>query len=109
MTCMKWTKYLLLLLLLLISWLVLSNYHPDISLDTLKERYTYPDSRFLSLNGMDVHYRQSGEGPNLLLIHGTGASLHTWEAWTEVGHVPMEEIPERTAGDVRAFLLRGEE
>ena len=31
---------------------------------------------------MKVHYRDEGEGPPIVLIHGTGASLHTWEDWT---------------------------
>lgn len=78
----KALKYIALLLLLLIGGAILFNYHPDISLDRLKDKYTYPDSRFVAVGGMDVHYRISGHGPALVLLHGTGASLHTWEGWT---------------------------
>ena len=39
-------------------------------------------SRFVDVDGMSVHYRDEGAGPPLLLIHGTGASLHTWDAWS---------------------------
>jgi len=70
-------------LLVLIGGAVLFNYHPDISIERLKDKYTYPDSRFVAVEGMDVHYRAAGQGPVLLLLHGTGASLHTWEIWTE--------------------------
>ncbi len=32
---------------------------------------------------MRVHYRVEGNGPPLLLLHGTAASLHTWEGWVQ--------------------------
>jgi pimeloyl-ACP methyl ester carboxylesterase len=32
---------------------------------------------------MNVHYRDEGEGFPIVLIHGTAASLHTWDAWTD--------------------------
>lgn len=100
---MKWAKYLPLLLLLVITWFVISNYHSDIPLETLNERYTYPDSRFISVDGMDIHYRRSGQGPDLLLIHGTGASLHTWNAWTEI----LQKDFRVTSVDLPAFGLTG--
>ena len=31
---------------------------------------------------MQVHYRDEGEGFPIVLVHGTAASLHTWDAWT---------------------------
>ncbi len=79
----KTAKYLALLILLLVGGAVLFNYHPDISVDRLKEKYTYPDSRFVPVQEMNVHYRVTGQGPAVVLLHGTGASLHTWEVWTE--------------------------
>lgn len=33
---------------------------------------------------MQVHYRDEGEGFPIVLVHGTAASLHTWDAWTNV-------------------------
>ncbi len=57
---------------------------PDIPLQTLLPQYTDQTSRFLDLNGARVHYRDQGQGPALVLLHGTGASLHTWDAWTAV-------------------------
>mgnify|MGYP001800526849 CR=1 FL=1 len=32
---------------------------------------------------MEVHHRNEGQGATLLLLHGTAASLHTWDGWTE--------------------------
>lgn len=46
--------------------------------------YAGEPSRFLPVAGMSVHYRDEGEataGAPLLLLHGTAASLHTWDGW----------------------------
>lgn len=78
----KVIKYILVIILLLLLSAVVFNYHPDISLERLQEKYSYADSDFVEIAGMPVHYRKTGQGPALLLLHGTGASLHTWEDWT---------------------------
>ncbi|MDG0832577.1 alpha/beta fold hydrolase [Pelomonas saccharophila] len=57
---------------------------PDRSLDSLVPRWAPPPSDFLDLDGQLVHYRDQGPASDpvpLVLIHGTGASLHTWEGW----------------------------
>lgn len=57
---------------------------PDIPYDTLAARYESPASRYADLpSGVRMHYRDEGQGPVLLLIHGFSASLHTWEPWVE--------------------------
>ena len=35
-------------------------------------------SRFVSAGGVSFHVQIMGEGPPVLLIHGTGSSTHTW-------------------------------
>jgi magnesium chelatase accessory protein len=35
-------------------------------------------SRFVTAGGLDWHVQQSGQGPALLMLHGTGASTHSW-------------------------------
>jgi magnesium chelatase accessory protein len=35
-------------------------------------------SRFVMVDGLKVHVQVMGSGPDLLLIHGTGASTHSW-------------------------------
>ncbi|RTL40290.1 MAG: alpha/beta fold hydrolase [Burkholderiales bacterium] len=57
---------------------------PDRSLDSLVPRWAPPPSDFLDLDGQLVHYRDQGPSSDplpIVLIHGTSASLHTWEGW----------------------------
>lgn len=56
----------------------------DIDLNELKDKYAYPSSTFIFIDGINVHYRDVGKGDAILLIHGTGASLHTWEKWIDI-------------------------
>jgi pimeloyl-ACP methyl ester carboxylesterase len=72
----------LLLALLAGAFLLLRN--PDVPLDELKARYASPASQFLEVSpGFTVHVRDEGrrDAPALFLIHGSNASLHTWEPW----------------------------
>lgn len=57
---------------------------PDQPVDELKVRWAAPPSRFIQVNGQQVHLRD--EGPHddpapIVLLHGTSASLHTWDGW----------------------------
>ena len=56
---------------------------PDKTLDELAPKYLNAASKFIAIDGIKVHYRDEGQGTPVLLIHGTGASLHTWDAWAE--------------------------
>lgn len=73
------------ILYLLVGILLIGKYvvSPDKTLEELAPKYAADPSQFLSLNGRKIHYRDEGEGPTIVLIHGTGASLHTWEDWTQ--------------------------
>lgn len=53
-------------------------------LEEVKRRHEYADSKYVDIQGMQVHYRDVGEGPTLLLLHGMFSSLHTWEDWIEI-------------------------
>lgn len=55
---------------------------PDKTLEELAPKYAAAPSQFMEINGMKVHYRDEGAGIPIVLIHGTGASLHTWNDWT---------------------------
>jgi len=46
--------------------------------------FTDATSRFVDLDGMRVHVRRAGTGPTLVLLHGSGASLHVFDAVTEL-------------------------
>jgi len=52
----------------------------------LEARYAKPESRFMTVDGVRIHYTDQGEGPVLLLLHGVLASLHTWDGWVQALH-----------------------
>lgn len=73
---------LVLLAATVVAWAVLRV--PDQSVEELAPRWATPPSTFIDVAGLQVHVRD--EGPRLdptpiLLLHGTGASLHTWDGW----------------------------
>jgi pimeloyl-ACP methyl ester carboxylesterase len=73
-------------LLLIASALALSlSRAPDRPAQALVARWApAPLSDFIDVKGLVVHLRDQGsrgDAVPLLLLHGTGASLHTWEGW----------------------------
>lgn len=79
---MKYLKFIGLSLLVFVVALSCFYWKNDIPLDTLKSKYTTAASAFVDVMQMQVHYRDEGNKNDslpLVLIHGTGASLHTWE------------------------------
>lgn len=68
----------------ILLWLLLSGCAQGPDLERLKAKYTNTDSRWIEVMGMSVHYRDEGQGPVLVLLHGTGSSLHTWDEWTAI-------------------------
>jgi pimeloyl-ACP methyl ester carboxylesterase len=59
---------------------------PDWPVEALVARWAPPPSDFIDVNGQLVHLRDVGprDDPEpLVLIHGTSASLHTWEGWVK--------------------------
>ena len=77
----KFLLYFLLPLLAVGFVFVGLQYQPDIPAEVIKEKYASEASQFASFNGLEVHYRDEGAGVPLILLHGTGASLHTWDGW----------------------------
>jgi len=88
-------------LLGLVIWL----YTPDRPRAALEGRWAPPPSQFVEAAGVRLHIRDTGprDGPPVLLIHGFGSSLHTWEAWT-----PLLESRFRVVSfDLPGFGLTG--
>ncbi|MBF8964165.1 alpha/beta hydrolase [Pontibacter sp. FD36] len=54
----------------------------DIPAEELKARYTTASSRFVHIDGADLHFRDEGKGTPIILLHGTAASLQTWDGWS---------------------------
>jgi pimeloyl-ACP methyl ester carboxylesterase len=73
------TVLLLIAMLLTGSWL----YAPDKDRAELEALYAAPPSSFITVSGLRMHVRDTGarDAPAVLLLHGFGASLHTWDAW----------------------------
>lgn len=63
-----------------------SAWEPDRAVDSLKARWAPPPSQFIDVEGLSMHVRDVGpredETP-IVLLHGTSASLHTWEGWVQ--------------------------
>jgi pimeloyl-ACP methyl ester carboxylesterase len=58
----------------------------DAERPALEARYAAPPSTFVTLDGVRLHIRDTGprDGPPVLLLHGFGSSLHTWDAWAQL-------------------------
>ena len=58
---------------------------PDRSIETLQARYASGAEDFIDVAGTRLHVRDSGprSAPAVIMLHGFGASLHTWEPWAE--------------------------
>jgi pimeloyl-ACP methyl ester carboxylesterase len=66
------------------------------------ESLTDPDSRFIEVNGINVHYKLYGQGePTFILLHGFGASLFSWREVT----APLAEFGMVIAYDRPGFGL----
>ena len=50
-----------------------------LTLESLRQKYTDPDGRFTEIGGVEVYYMDQGDGPAILMIHGSRSTLHTWD------------------------------
>ena len=70
--------------LIAVLWAVFAT--PDIPVAALKAKYASPASQFVELSpGTIIHVRDEGprSGFPVVLVHGSNASLHTWEPWVQ--------------------------
>ena len=80
---LKWTG---LMVLALIAALFAWGYAGDIPASELRAKYANAESEFVDLgDGMTVHLRDEGpkDAPAVILLHGSNASLHTWQQWVD--------------------------
>lgn len=62
------------------------SWAPDRPVEALTARWAPPPSQFVPLQGMQVHLRDEGPRTDpqpIVLLHGTSASLHTWDGWAD--------------------------
>jgi pimeloyl-ACP methyl ester carboxylesterase len=80
------TAGILALLVLVIGGFVATNWAPDRPVAELQPRWAPPPSFFADVAGMRVHLRDEGPREDtipIVLLHGTGSSLHAWDGWVE--------------------------
>lgn len=58
---------------------------PDKALSVLEAKYLKSPSDYIEVAGLRLHLRDSGPktASALIMLHGFGSSLHTWEAWAK--------------------------
>lgn len=85
-TLLKVAGGLVVALVVLVGAYIAANWAPDRPVEELKAQWAPPPSQFVDVAGMSAHLRDEGprEDPlPVVLLHGTSASLHTWDGWTQ--------------------------
>jgi pimeloyl-ACP methyl ester carboxylesterase len=73
-------------LALLIGVFVAATWVPERTVEELRGRWAPTPSVFVDVAGMKVHLRDEGpeeDAHPIVLLHGTGSSLHAWQGWAE--------------------------
>ena len=81
---LKLISGMIVVVLLASAGIVAATWEPDRSVAELSERWAPPPSQFINVNGQQVHLRDEGPRQDplpIVLLHGTSASLHTWDGW----------------------------
>jgi pimeloyl-ACP methyl ester carboxylesterase len=88
---LRWIGRILVGLVVLIAAFIAYGFFfladPVVPRETLMTKYGGAPSKFVKLpSGAEAHYRDQGNaaGLPLVLLHGSNASLHTWEPWAKI-------------------------
>lgn len=85
---------------------VATAWAPDKPVAELQAKYAPPPSQMVAIDGMTVHLRDEGPKDDpmpIVLVHGTSASLHTWDGWADALKAQRRVI----RFDLPAFGLTG--
>jgi pimeloyl-ACP methyl ester carboxylesterase len=55
---------------------------PTLTLDELRAKYELPNSRYIDIDGVDLHYVDEGSGPVVVFLHASYNGLQSWEGVT---------------------------
>ena len=107
---MRLIKTMSLSAILLISTVLLALaayglWAPDLGFAELQKRYGSTSSNVVNVDGMRIHYKDTGpqDAPVLLFLHGFGSSLQTWDVWA----VTLEQKYRVIRLDLPGFGLTG--
>ena len=107
---MRLIKSMSLSAILLISTVLLALaayglWAPDLGFGELQKRYSSTSNNVVNVDGMRIHYKDTGpqDAPVLLLLHGFGSSLQTWDVWA----VTLEQKYRVIRLDLPGFGLTG--
>ncbi|MEM7375549.1 MAG: alpha/beta hydrolase [Bacteroidota bacterium] len=64
--------------------LVIGQFQANISADEIRKKFTDERSRFFQWQGVEVHFKDEGNGIPILFLHGTSSSLHTWDDISDI-------------------------
>jgi pimeloyl-ACP methyl ester carboxylesterase len=67
------------------------------------DQFAPPPSRFIPVGDLDIHVRDEGRGPAVVLLHGMFSSLHTWDGWV----IALEDTFRLIRLDLPGFGLTG--
>jgi len=97
----RWVRAILIVIVVLLVILLVGPFLipvPSLEDTVPPEQLADPDSRFVDVNGLRVHYKIAGQGePALVLLHGFGASVFSWR---EV----MEPLAESLASEISTVI-----
>ncbi len=102
----KWMLGALGVVALVLAVGVASAWQADKPVAELMGKYAPPPSQMVAVDGMTVHVRDEGprDDPQpIVLLHGTSASLHTWDGWAQTLSAQRRVI----RFDLPAFGLTG--
>jgi pimeloyl-ACP methyl ester carboxylesterase len=105
-TSTKITIGALIVVALITGAAVATSWAPDQTVTQLAPRWALPPSKFVDVADMKVHIRDQGPAEDpvpIILIHGTSASLHTWEGWVSA----LREQHRVISFDLPGFGLTG--
>lgn len=101
----RWQKNLLIVLAVLLVIVLLGPFLipvPELPGLSTEQALADPDSQFIDINDVTVHYKELGQGDTtFILLHGFGASLFSWHAVMQ----PLAEQGRVIAYDRPAFGL----
>lgn len=80
---MKKLAKIILICILLLGVVYIALQKKDIPVEQLIPKYTNEYSKFVTIDGLKTHYRIEGSGSPILLIHGTGSCLQSWDGWAD--------------------------